>query len=244
MTGRSPRGRRSRLRHLRFTLFWGSISAWAEEPVLAASEQANSRVDLRVGGGAGVKLPVVTVLEGRSPRGRRSQASAEYSHWSKGSISAWAEEPLPVRHRAENSRVDLRVGGGAVILPYPSPSIQGRSPRGRRSQHRCGRLASLCGSISAWAEEPRHLCISPGSSNGSISAWAEEPAIDWQLPECDHRVDLRVGGGAMLQSASASRIDDRSISAWAEEPAFDLCWACFIEGRSPRGRRSPFRLRS
>ena len=48
MRGRSPRGRRSRQVKLFGEWVEGSISAWAEEPVLPRGMRKKSRVDLRV----------------------------------------------------------------------------------------------------------------------------------------------------------------------------------------------------
>ena len=172
-----------------------------------------------------------------------------------GSISAWAEEPASRHLRVYGFGVDLRVGGGAGSLIWPSEPRAGRSPRGRRSR---GRVASA------------------GVGRGSISAWAEEPTTSTTGTN-RQRVDLRVGGGAFIDAChfifDAGRSprgrrsllkrhhrvsDEGSISAWAEEPhdqieiareiGVDLRvggGAIFVqrvhradEGRSPRGRRS------
>ena len=93
----------------------GSISAWAEEPDVDHVGHDGPRVDLRVGGGANVMPDGRRMLAGRSPRGRRSRGNGSLNNPHRGSISAWAEEPVwpPASDRAR--RVDLRVGGGAAL---------------------------------------------------------------------------------------------------------------------------------
>ena len=254
--GRSPRGRRSPdvSRQLygqaRVDLRVGGGAL----PV--TRDLRPTRVDLRVGGAAGD--PTATNMrEGRSPRGRRSLCSPRLCRVEIGSISAWAEEPVPFRMALSFARVDLRVGGGAP---------RGRSLRASRSRSISAwaeeRDADLIaeqdsGSISAWAEEPnkhprRRALI------GSISAWAEEPRLPGRLidiggvdlrvgggaasanaPSRTARVDLRVGGGALVSSILAQSVGGRSprgrrsLAARRRSSPF--------EGRSPRGRRSLWR---
>ena len=76
-------------------------------------DEAKERVDLRVGGGAEDVLPPLEWVAGRSPRGRRSLLPRQLAQIARGSISAWAEEPLLTPATSFLTRVDLRVGGGA-----------------------------------------------------------------------------------------------------------------------------------
>ena len=213
--GRSPRGRRSRQSAGQPRRRSGSISAWAEEPSGTLTGGSTSGVDLRVGGGANRIKDAMGSAEGRSPRGRRSHAITEILTRPEGSISAWAEEPAGQDGSWPIARVDLRVGGGAFHFERIARKERGRSPRGRRSLHREIADDAELGSISAWAEEPSAL-LTMSLRNG---------------------VDLRVGGGALVdapadrhvagrsprgrRSLGAADLDDAdngSISAWAEEP--------------------------
>ena len=94
--GRSPRGRRSPDLARVVRSESGSISAWAEEPLMSP------------------RLFLAT--QGRSPRGRRSPAIGRGRFVDGGSISAWAEEPCPDGWDKAHQGVDLRVGGGACML--------------------------------------------------------------------------------------------------------------------------------
>ena len=114
--GRSPRGRRNRRALERFRFVEGSISARAEEPASVAPYPGTSGVDLRAGGGALGQRMVALVVEGRSPRGRRSHRIAA--------------------NQVAGFGVDLRAGGGAcAVVPMSTLRARrrGRSPRGRRS---------------------------------------------------------------------------------------------------------------
>ena len=213
--GRSPRGRRSPASGSRSLGRSGSISARAEEPLCFWLRPVPMRVDLRAGGGAKETDGVRSIIEGRSPRGRRS--------------------PYPVRFAYNAARVDLRAGGGAPAELRRRCQVRGRSPRGRRSRGVPHGRRHWPGSISARAEEPPR-CIrqcmgrrvdlragggaiaralewaaSEGRSPrgrrsrkfrpweclpvGSISARAEEPPARYRAA-ASPRVDLRAGGGA------------------------------------------------
>ena len=161
ITGRSPRGRRSRPTTFQSMNGTGSISAWAEEPIGADIASHATGVDLRVGGGASQCVMGLTETQGRSPRGRRSPSRFADTNVASGSISAWAEEPPAARLLPGMSGVDLRVGGGAGDIKSTPDRSGGRSPRGRRSR-RCASLHKpLSGSISAWAEEPKGAADAP-----------------------------------------------------------------------------------
>src|SRR5690606_15554562 len=95
--GRSPRGRRSHLSGGRRGLSMGSISARAEEPASSSAVSAMKQVDLRAGGGALSTAAEASLAWGRSPRGRRSRAHGTAGEARPGSISARAEEPLPLK---------------------------------------------------------------------------------------------------------------------------------------------------
>ena len=116
MRGRSPRGRRSPFGTRQRTPWIGSISAWAEEPQSASLDVLRKWVDLRVGGGAHASGASTRPTRGRSPRGRRSPIRSRRRPGSRRSISAWAEEPRHHPLNRHQRRVDLRVGGGALML--------------------------------------------------------------------------------------------------------------------------------
>ena len=67
----------------------------------------------RVGGGASDSVWLALGLDGLSPRGRGSQAQRAAAALPKGSIPAWAGEPMRLLARAIQMRVYPRVGGGA-----------------------------------------------------------------------------------------------------------------------------------
>ncbi len=70
VSGRSPRGRGRHRRPDARHLGMGSIPAWAGETGHRHEGETRDQVDPRVGGGDGNREAAVTVLGGRSPRGR------------------------------------------------------------------------------------------------------------------------------------------------------------------------------
>ncbi len=153
--GRSPRGRRIHARGSRAEAPRRSISAWAEDPGHDRGAGPSRPVDLRVGGGSMEVCECRHCYYGRSPRGRRIPAIGVHDLIDRGSISAWAEDPVSRRATRASARVDLRVGGGSGSFFFAILSSMGRSPRGRRIlELRADRRRHL-GSISAWAEDPR-----------------------------------------------------------------------------------------
>ena len=253
--GRSPRGRGSRVRQGLEPGTKGSIPAWAGEPYRITPTGGDTRVDPRVGGGAGDRVAQACALEGRSPRGRGSHDRRAVEANPDGSIPAWAGEPTIASSARDQGAVDPRVGGGAPRVPLRLVGRRGRSPRGRGSRVRQGGGVAAQGSIPAWAGEPAQARPS------SLTAG----------------VDPRVGGGAKMFGRADERQEGRSprgrgsplgdepvptrvrsIPAWAGEPRTDasglrhdevdprvgggaamLTAAEFYEaGRSPRGRGS------
>ena len=172
--GRSPRRRRSPHNRFKRSRRLGSISAQAEEPTAVSRQLVIDGVDLRAGGGAVFDFLLTDVLEGRSPRRRRSRTQRGRSASKTGSISAQAEEPPLPMCSNHSFRVDLRAGGGAKTTLEAWLILWGRSPRRRRSQPEPVDVAMIEGSISAQAEEP------PGE----------------QVVFASDGVDLRAGGGA------------------------------------------------
>ena len=172
--GRSPRGRGSRQRLALAGGDMGSIPAWAGEPRRRSAAKAGPGVDPRVGGGAANTTPLLILDQGRSPRGRGSLVGALAGLRSAGSIPAWAGEPARSFWSCLPTRVDPRVGGGAITYPRELYSYQGRSPRGRGSPCEAVDMRDGAGSIPAWAGEP----------------------FEGQRVACNKMVDPRVGGGA------------------------------------------------
>jgi len=232
--GRSPRGRRSLMATVAEGVATGSISARAEEPPASAPSRSSAGVDLRAGGGAAEAAKSRSTASGRSPRGRRSRRYRWRLLEAHGSISARAEEPYDSPSHFDPSRVDLRAGGGALTARLKERQGTGRSPRGRRSlicrlslslmrvDLRAGGGAGLepVENLADEGRSPRGRRspeAGPWASMvlGSISARAEEPQ-DAAARHVEVEVDLRAGGGAL--GHVAARV--------------------FLEGRSPRGRRS------
>ncbi len=134
VTGRSPRGRRSQLDGFGKRIEKRSISAWAEEPSPFRWLAASARVDLRVGGGAATSMQTGSIKWGRSPRGRRSQMLMTEGNNLSGSISARAEEPLPLKklislYLSKNTRQWSRTGLRTSSEPSCSTRSFGGSPK-------------------------------------------------------------------------------------------------------------------
>ena len=174
----------------------GSIPAWAGEPPALLDVGVRRWVDPRVGGGAGGVLGERAATRGRSPRGRGSRDELGERRRARGSIPAWAGEPPQTEATLPGIAVDPRVGGGASSSLPSRCSGTGRSPRGRGS-----RRPVPC----------RH------HRARSIPAWAGEPLVTGMAKPCSG-VDPRVGGGAGTN-------DFLRIA---------------MRGRSPRGRGSPW----
>src|SRR5215471_18277620 len=132
-SGRSPRGRRNHYvcRYVGQRL--GSISAWAEEPWPRWAHTLGSRVDLRVGGGTQPITRQWRESRGRSPRGRRNPRPKSCGVVYARSISAWAEEPLPLKwlnllHLSKNTS-QCETGLRTRREPSCSTRSFGASPR-------------------------------------------------------------------------------------------------------------------
>ena len=213
--GRSPRGRGSQGRRHRLGLARGSIPAWAGEPLLTSAPATTGRVDPRVGGGADTWEWDANQNPGRSPRGRGSQRPARAAAAVQGSIPAWAGEPRRHPTTPWRSRVDPRVGGGALLAASSAVTGAGRSPRGRGSRNTEALVNAMPGSIPAWAGEPRavrragHL---PGV----------DPRVGGGANDISRMIAATVGRSPRGRgSREPARVAFRfrgSIPAWAGEP--------------------------
>ena len=155
MKGPSPRGRGSLERDAVERRRLGSIPAWAGEPAIAIPGFGPAKVHPRVGGGASGLRAGRRSGAGPSPRGRGSRMVEHLEFHEPGSIPAWAGEPPVSRGHDGLLRVHPRVGGGASDAELTRAITEGPSPRGRGSRGRARRAPPRCGSIPAWAGEPR-----------------------------------------------------------------------------------------
>ena len=209
--GLSPRGRGNLRRPRACPSPSGSIPAWAGEPIPIVPES----VYPRVGGGTFHRRKLVPASAGLSPRGRGNHVVAQDSAVDRGSIPAWAGEPVRSIARSYASSVYPRVGGGTHQFVNRTFDGVGLSPRGR------GNLA---------------LTANPIGIIGSIPAWAGEPSTYRDSNEVT-TVYPRVGGGTEANRTIAERLAglsprgrgnhrwrcpqllrERSIPAWAGEP--------------------------
>ena len=111
--GLSPRGRGSREHQFLGRVTEGSIPAWAGEPPRSNTSVRQSRVYPRVGGGASASSTRGRLATGLSPRGRGSLDDPPRVPPPRGSIPAWAGEPVRNPGRSHKRSVYPRVGGGA-----------------------------------------------------------------------------------------------------------------------------------
>ena len=154
-----------------------------------------------MGGGADAMLAAGYSPSGLSPRGRGSPPRTVLATGRSGSIPAWAGEPDPHTEPEHDDEVYPRVGGGASPFTSMGRTFMGLSPRGRGSRIHPAADAVLCGSIPAWAGEPRSLVP----------------------PPCCTRVYPRVGGGASIarhtnrSATGLSPRGKRSVLAWSAD---------------------------
>ena len=259
--GPSPRGRGSPTPGQRRGRNTGSIPAWAGEPEAESVEFAPTEVHPRVGGGALASASVTASPVGPSPRGRGSQACADWDAPAGGSIPAWAGEPSGETASRASTWVHPRVDGGAAMSASTASAGPGPSPRGRGSPRDRAAGAARRGSIPAWAGEPtvtdvRHYSagVHPRVGGGALMEGLDKHRRAGPSPRGrgSHRRDPRhrPGGGSIPAWAGEpprpipSPPPARSIPAWAGEPAGSAAPARPPGlGPSPRGRGSPRRRR-
>ena len=236
--GLSPRGRGNPPRIISLITNFGSIPAWAGEPISTPRPWPPSRVYPRVGGGTGCATPPACRPMGLSPRGRGNQSGGiiPMSKW--GSIPAWAGEPTPGGAAIPPLGVYPRVGGGTALPHDADEGDVGLSPRGRGNRSPTVAKHFRSGSIPAWAGEPPRPAsrptagrVYPRVGGGTLRCVPEQFRV---------RVYPRVGGGTSSRPArvrsrpglsprgrgnryqrAARPIQQGSIPAWAGEPYLD-----------------------
>ena len=92
--GLSPRGRGNQNTDVPWPFLWGSIPAWAGEPVPRVRGDCVLRVYPRVGGGTMHHWKASMPQLGLSPRGRGNRSGQRNVLMHRGSIPAWAGEPV------------------------------------------------------------------------------------------------------------------------------------------------------
>ena len=152
--GLSPLARRNRRAHARRHHRQGSISARAEEPEANPQAGGRLRVYLRSRGGTKPSCSLVASSMGLSPLARRNRRVSRICVLCVGSISARAEEPVPLLPRVGLRWVYLRSRGGTITQSAKRWDGTGLSPLARRNRCVSLLVADRKGSISARAEEP------------------------------------------------------------------------------------------
>ena len=114
--GLSPRGRGNPDVGKGQTVGMRSIPAWAGEPGSAKHPSPQFRVYPRVGGGTVAEWLDRTTTQGLSPRGRGNLHEAMQAVEQRGSIPAWAGEPVGFIYDHQCAAVYPRVGGGTGRL--------------------------------------------------------------------------------------------------------------------------------
>ena len=109
--GLSPRGRGNRSHKGSYIPPAGSIPAWAGQPLVSAWTATKPTVYPRVGGATCPSRNALSLCWGLSPRGRGNQEHGSRSHIPRGSIPAWAGQPLCLCLRRQWATVYPRVGG-------------------------------------------------------------------------------------------------------------------------------------
>ena len=214
-SGPSPRGRGSPdvLHHVAGAQ--GSIPAWAGEPETIRHRLAGRTVHPRVGGGADDAYRLALLGQGPSPRGRGSRRRVLGRRLRERSIPAWAGEPRKILGVDVRVAVHPRVGGGAALRPNRRQQAQGPSPRGRGSRLAVALVASVAGSIPAWAGEPRRIPCRrrPRSVHPRVGGGAEHRE---RLVEDADGPSPRGRGSPGLGGQPGEVVG--SIPAWAGEP--------------------------
>jgi hypothetical protein len=131
-------------------------------------------VYLRVRGGTCYRRPFNRASRGLSPRTRRNRCRANRRARTKGSISAYAEEPCSRSAYMKTHRVYLRVRGGTGLDTRAPHCYWGLSPRTRRNHRVAPKIHRRKGLSPRTRRNlfKRRKLIEP---RGSISAYAEEP---------------------------------------------------------------------
>ena len=129
--GLSPRGRGNPPPGAARTASTGSIPAWAGEPAGLPCRPCPRSVYPRVGGGTANRRTWPMMMTGLSPRGRGNHLDGLATGRGRGSIPAWAGEPLSLVSIRVMSKVYPRVGGGTYQAFGLIPPSSGLSPRGR-----------------------------------------------------------------------------------------------------------------
>ena len=163
---------------------------------------------------------------GLSPRGRGNHLKSPFPLRGKGSIPAWAGEPLAGAPIRECEGVYPRVGGGTELVPDHFIRWMGLSPRGRGNPRHNGIQSLMPGSIPAWAGEPilnagprNRFTVYPRVGGGTLPSLAFISSASGLSPR----------GRGNLCGLRDGLIVNGSIPAWAGEPPGPL--------RGPAGRR-------
>ena len=255
-SGLSPRGRGNLLDLLFSCCGFRSIPAWAGEPRLGTGLRRGGRVYPRVGGGTFFDVGGHYHGLGLSPRGRGNRCQVNRRQIERGSIPAWAGEPMPESVTDRPTTVYPRVGGGTVQGKRRPRPGSGLSPRGRGNLLLNLVIPIAVGSIPAWAGEP------PPCDSSFNTHWVYPRVGGGTLPTLGvspQLIGLSPRGRGNLKAIQARERIKGSIPAWAGEP-FGQCaylrlspvyprvgggtYTCGHytgagDGLSPRGRGNP-----
>ena len=235
-TGLSPRGRGTPRLPMLARCSWGSIPAWAGNPMNVTPWALTIMVYPRVGGEPVHLPPTSPSGPGLSPRGRGTRELPSYSGSFQRSIPAWAGNPCRRELGASRKRVYPRVGG------EPGSAD--------------GAAVGAWGSIPAWAGNPECPRGRPSIPWVYPRVGGEPVSLD-QPPHGGSGLSPR--GRGTPRYGQAESWDERSIPAWAGnpgkcdvsrkgkgvyprvggEPVCDVDDEGRLVGLSPRGRGTP-----
>ncbi len=215
LRGPSPRGRGNRFGMPIHDPLSGTIPAWAGEPGHIHPLSRVERDHPRVGGGTGNDLLWRRCGRGPSPRGRGNHRRRGHKRVLAGTIPAWAGEPRSEGYRGSASGDHPRVGGGTENETSPTCPTWGPSPRGRGNPKKHPLVASIIGTIPAWAGEPPTTC-----STGPLGG--DHPRVGggtdvWPVYICQIQGPSPRGRGNH-RPQKPRRPGAGTIPAWAGEP--------------------------
>jgi len=149
--GSSPRGRGTRRCFALRLLCSRFIPAWAGNTKVVCCRDNARAVHPRVGGEHAPVVPLNTMYDGSSPRGRGTQRLST-DHLVRGRfIPAWAGNTTLCKLLPSTWRVHPRVGGEHSCNSSSGMPMDGSSPRGRGTHRHTGATAFNERFIPAWA---------------------------------------------------------------------------------------------
>ena len=213
--GLSPRGRGNRRLASASAIPARSIPAWAGQPEKYGLKDVTIQVYPRVGGATFVEYSDGLVYRGLSPRGRGNRDVQLHAGVRRGSIPAWAGQPLSALRSDHEVQVYPRVGGATLAMFPATGFVMGLSPRGRGNPYLPVLYLLRSGSIPAWAGQPVSTTAS-GTFDTVYPRVGGATIIRLIRPQCGHGLSPRGRGNP--RQAYLRYFKQRSIPAWAGQP--------------------------